>query len=251
MKIQGTTAVVTGASSDFGRRVAERLAAKGANVGLLGRDAARLEEAAESCRASGVKAAFAAGDISDGDYVDKAFSDFEGALGPVGIVVNVAGISQTSRSNVEDIDPAAWDRMIATNLRGTFLTCRRALPGMKAQQRGAIVNIGSTGAHIARPQVSVYAASKFAVRALTDSLIEECNGTGVRVALVSAGPINTPFWDTFSGTPPMERGQMLQVDDLADAILWLIERPANVRVDEILLRPYTPTPATAREPEFR
>ena len=251
MKIKGTTAVVTGASSDFGRRVAERLAERGANVGLLGRDGVRLERAAESCRAAGVKVDFVAGDISDADYIDKAFARFEEDLGPIGIVVNVAGISQTTRSNVEDIDPTAWDRMIATNLRGTFLTCHRALPSMKASQRGAIVNIGSTGAHIARPQVSVYAASKFAVRALTNSMIEECNGTGVRVCLVSAGPINTPFWDTFSGKPPMERDQMLQVDDLADAILWLIERPANVRVDEILLRPYTPTEATAREPEFR
>ncbi len=169
MKIKGMTAVVTGASSDFGRRVAERLAEKGANVGLLGRDGARLEQAAESCRTAGVKAAFAAGDISDADYVDKAFTTFEAELGPIGIVVNVAGVSQTARSDVEHIDPDAWDRMIATNLRGTFLTCHRALPGMKSRQRGAIVNIGSTGAHIARPQVSVYAASKFAVRALTDS----------------------------------------------------------------------------------
>lgn len=250
MKIRGATAVVTGASSAFGRRVAERLAEKGAKVGLLGRDPARLDEAATSCRALGVEAAFAAGDVGDADYVGAAFSSFEEKFGPVDIVVNVAGISQTVRSNLEDIDPTAWDRMIATNVRGTYLTCRRALPGMKARQRGAIVNIGSTGAHIARPRVSLYAASKFAVRALTDSLIEECNGTGVRVCLVSAGPINTPFWQTFTEPMPMEPGQMLQVDDLADAILWLIERPANVRVDEILLRPYTPTPATAREPEF-
>jgi NADP-dependent 3-hydroxy acid dehydrogenase YdfG len=93
--------------------------------------------------------------------------------------------------------------------------------------------------------VSVYAASKFAVRALTDSLIEECDGSGVRVVLVSAGPINTPFGDTFNGQPPMEREQMPQPDDLADAALWLIERPANVRIDEILLRPLTPTPQIA------
>ena len=214
---------------------------------MLGRDAGKLEETAALCRAAGAKTIAVTGEIADEAHVAEAFDRTEKELGPADIVVNCAGISPTTRHKVEDIDPELWDRMIETNLRGTFLTCRQAIPGMKARGQGAIVNIGSTGAHIARPGVSVYAASKFAVRALTDSLIEECDGSGVRVCLVSAGPINTPFWDTFTGTPPMERTQMLQPDDLADAALWLIERPANVRVDEILLRPFTPTAHTARE----
>jgi NADP-dependent 3-hydroxy acid dehydrogenase YdfG len=179
--------------------------------------------------------------------VAQAFAQVERNLGPVGILVNCAGISPTIRRKVEDINPDLWDDFIDTNLRGTFLTCREALPGMKERGYGVIVNIGSTGAHIARANVSVYAASKFAVRALTDSLIEETDGSGVRICLVSAGPINTPFWETFTGTPPMRLEEMLQPDDLADAAIWLIERPANVRVDEILLRPYAPTPQTARE----
>lgn len=247
MKVKGRTAVITGASSGLGKRMAERFAAAGANVALLGRDSSKLEAAAALCRDSGVKVVAISGEIADEADVAAAFAKAEAELGNIDIVINCAGISLATRQKVEELDPALWDRMIETNLRGTFLTCRCALPKMKSRGRGVIVNIGSTGSHIARPGVSVYAASKFAVRALTDSLIEECDGTGVRICLVSAGPINTPYWDTFTGTPPMERSQMLQPDDLADAALWLIERPANVRVDEILLRPFTPTPQTARE----
>jgi NADP-dependent 3-hydroxy acid dehydrogenase YdfG len=246
MRVSGKSALITGASSGLGKRMAERFAMAGASVTVLGRDAAKLDDTARLCRAAGAAALAVAGEISDEAHVDEAFRQAEAEFGQVDIVVNCAGISLSTRQQLEELDPALWDRMIETNLRGTFLACRRALPKMKARGFGGIVNIGSTGAHIARPGVSVYAASKFAVRAITDSLIEECDGTGVRICLVSAGPINTPFWDTFTGKPPMERGQMLQPDDLADAALWLLERPPNVRVDEILLRPFSPTPQTAR-----
>lgn len=249
MRVSGKTTLVTGASSGLGKRMAERFAQAGANLVVLGRDAAKLEETASLCRSAGARVLAITGEIGEEAQVDNAVTQAEASFGQVDIVLNCAGISMSTRQNLEDIDPELWDRMIETNVRGTYLTSRRVLPGMKARGNGAIVNIGSTGSHIARPGVSLYAASKFAVRALTDSLIEECNGSGVRICLVSAGPINTPFWESFNGTPPMDREQMLQPDDLADAALWLIERPANVRVDEILLRPFNPTPQTARGKE--
>ncbi len=242
MQIQNQTALVTGASSGVGRRVAERLAERGANLAILGRDAARLEETAAAATAAGAKVVMLPGDIADEAYVRRAFAEAEAHLGPPEIVVNCAGISLPERMTVETIEPTRWDEMIATNVRGTYLTCHLAVGGMKARGRGAIVNIGSTAAHVAKPGVSAYAASKFAVRALTDALIEECLGTGVRVALVSAGPINSPIWDKRpAGAPePMPRENMLQPDDMADAVLWLIERPDRVRCDEILLRPVGP-----------
>lgn len=243
MKIKDMTAIVTGASSGVGRRLAERLVAEGASVGLLGRDAERLGETADACRALGGKVALAAGDIADAAYVANAVAQFERELGAADILVNCAGISLPRRMAVEEIDPSTWDRMIETNVRGTYLTCHNLVAGMKARGRGAIVNIGSTAAHVAKPGVSAYAASKFAVRALTDALIEECDGTGVRVCMVSSGPINTPIWEKASKAPPMERQFMVQPDDVADAVLWLIGRPANVRADEILLRPVARTPA--------
>lgn len=242
MEIENLTALVTGASSGVGRRVAERLAERGARVALMGRDMARLGETASSCRGAGASVALAVGDIADADYVADAITGFERELGVPDILVNCAGISLPRRMTLEEIDLATWERMMETNLRGTYLTCHAVIAGMKARGKGAIVNIGSTAAHVAKPGVSAYAASKFAVRALTDALIEECDGTGVRISMVSSGPINTPIWDKAAKAPVIERQHMVQPDDIADAVLWLIERPANVRIDEILLRPAARTP---------
>lgn len=244
MIITGTTAVVTGASSGVGRRVALRLAAVGARLGLLGRDVGRLEDTAAECRQAGAQATAVAGDIADEGYVGKALDRIAGERGQVGILVNCAGVSLPARLRLEDVDPARWDEMFQTNVRGTYLTCRHLLPGMKARGTGVIVNIGSTAAHVAQMGVSAYAATKFAVRAMTDSMIQECDGTGVRICMVSSGAIDTPIWDRkFVPAPPEQRATMLKTDDIADAALWLIERPDHVRVDEILLRPARRTPA--------
>ncbi len=243
MEIEGTVAIVTGASSGIGRRIAERLAARGADVGLMGRAADRLAAVAAECRASGVRAAVAPAEIADAAAVGAALDALERDLRPPDILVNCAGISAPERLRLEDTGPALWDAIQDTNVRGTYLTCRRLLPGLKQRGRGAIVNIGSTGSHVALPGVSAYAASKFAVRALTEALAQECDGTGVRIGLVSSGPIDTPTWDRKTQPPPRaERDRMLKPDDIADAVLWLIERPAHVRIDEILLRPARPTP---------
>ncbi|HTJ56475.1 MAG TPA: SDR family oxidoreductase [Devosiaceae bacterium] len=250
MNIGGTVAAVTGASSGVGRCIAERLAAAGAHVGLLGRDATKLEATAAACGSVGVKTRAVAGEISDHDYVASALQTISSELGPIDILVNCAGVSLPARFALEDISPEVWDEMMQTNVRGTYLTCHQLVGGMKARGKGAIVNIGSTAAHVAQPGVSAYAASKFAVKALTDSLLQECEGTGVRVCMVSSGPINTPIWNKRIGALPMDREAMLQPDDIADAVLWLIERPAHVRADEILLRPvgrgWAPQPAAAK-----
>lgn len=246
MQIKDMTAIVTGASSGVGRRLAERLAQDGARIGLMGRDAARLEDTAASCRALQATVTLAVGDIGDAGYVAEAIAQFERRIGAPDILVNCAGISLPRRMMLEEIDSDTWHRMIDTNLHGTYHTCHAVIAGMKARGRGAIVNIGSTAAHVAKPGVSAYAASKFGVRALTDALIEECDGTGVRICMVSSGPINTPIWEKAERAPAIEREHMVQPDDIADAVIWLIGRPANVRTDEILLRPSARAQAVIR-----
>lgn len=238
MTIRGMQAIVTGASSGLGQRAAERLAGEGVNVGLLGRDVQRLEAVAARCRASGVRTHIAAGNMADDRYVAAAYDGIAAALGQIDIVVNCAGVSLTQRLRIGDVPLAIWDEMQQTNVRGTFLTCNYAATDMKKRGRGTIVNIGSTAAHVALPGVGPYAASKFAVRGLTEAMAQECDGTGVRVCLVSSGPIDTPYWDRRPVPPTsVERNAMLRPDDIVDAILWLITRPKGVRVDEILLRP--------------
>jgi NADP-dependent 3-hydroxy acid dehydrogenase YdfG len=239
MEIGGEVAIVTGASSGVGKRVAGRLAEAGARLVLLGRDVARLEATALACRAAGAEAQCIAGDIGDEAHVQAAFA-VAGVLGPVGILVNAAGISLPRRMKVEEISAERWDEMIRVNLRGSFLTCARAIGPMKARRRGVIVNIGSTAAHVAQPGVSAYASTKFGLRALTESMIGECAGSDVRVALVSSGPVATPIWDKADAPPALPFEAMAQPDDIADAVLWLIGRPERIRIDEILIRPSRP-----------
>jgi len=237
MDIPGKVAVVTGASRGLGARVVVRLAQKGAHTVLLGRDPNRLEAIAQQCRTAGGHAIAFPGEISETAYVNAAFGRIEKELGLPDILVNCAGISLHGRLGFDQIPPEMFHEMMQTNVTGTYLTCFRVFAQMKKRGSGVIVNIGSTAAHVALPGSSIYAASKHAVRAFTDSMIAEADGTGVRVSMVSSGPINTPIWDARPAPAGVPREAMLQPDDIADTIIWLIERRPGVRIDEVLMRP--------------
>ena len=181
---------------------------------------------------------------TSGQSANKEALKTEEELGPIDILINSAGVSQSGKEYLENINSQAWDLNLETNLRGTYLTCHHLIGAMKARGRGTIVNIGSTGAHRCLPGNTAYSASKFAVRALTEGLAEECDGTGVRVHLISPGPVDTNIWDKKINPPELEeREHMLRADDIADIALWLISRPAHIRIDEIIVRP-TATEAT-------
>ena len=235
-------ALVTGAGSGIGRAVAEALAKQGHAVGLVARTSIQLSEVAARCNDLGAHTCIATADIRSETSVVEAIQKIEQELGPVDILVNSAGVSQTDKAYLENIDNQAWSLNLETNLRGTYLTCHYLVGAMKARRRGVILNIGSTGAHRCLPGNTAYSASKFAVRALTEGLAEECDGTGVSVYLISPGPVDTGIWDKKKNPPELEeREHMLRPEDIADIALWLISRPAHVRIDEIVVRP------TARE----
>jgi len=231
-------AYVTGASRGIGRAIALRLGQSGYDVGLAGRDEAALAVVADEVRAHAVRVSVQAGNIGEAGYVARSLATVEAELGPLAVVVNAAGVSQRAATPLEAFDLYEWDENLSTNLRGTFLVCRYALVGFKDRGRGAIVNIGSTGSHRSLPGNAAYAASKFGVRALNEAMAEECEGTGVRVHLVSPGPVDTPIWNA-KATPPSDelRGVMLQAEDVADVVAWLLSRPPRVRIDEVIVRP--------------
>lgn len=231
-------AYVTGASRGIGRAVALGLARSGYDVGLAGRDEAALAAVADEVRSQAARASVQAGDITEAGYVARSLDNVEADLGPLAVIVNAAGVSQRAATPIESFDVGEWDANISTNLRGTFLVCRHALRGLKDRGRGAMVNVGSTGSHRSLPGNAAYAASKFGVRALSEAMAEECEGTGVRVHLVSPGPVDTPIWNA-KATPPSDtlRGVMLRPEDVADVVLWLLSRPPRVRIDEVIVRP--------------
>jgi 3-oxoacyl-[acyl-carrier protein] reductase len=235
---KNTVALVTGASQGIGKAIACALATQGASVGLLSRNAALLAETAVLCKQLGARVSLAVADIRSEQEVVSAIKQFQNDLGPVDILVNSAGVSQSDHLTVEAISPLEWNSNLDVNLKGTYLTCHYLLGAMKERGEGTVVNIGSTAAHASSAGNTAYTASKFAVRALTEGIVRECEGTGVKVYLVSPGPVDTPIWDKKDAPPSQEvRQKMLRPEDIAELVLWLLARPAHVRIDEIIVQP--------------
>jgi len=191
---EDTRAIVTGAGSGIGRATAIRLAAEGAHVACLdvkGHDDTAAEIAAAGGRAWGYEC-----DVTDAAgvarTVDLAFSE----LGGLNVVCNVAGIGQFYRT--ETLDPAVFDRIIAVNLRGTFLVCRFALPHLLEAGGGVIVNTASVSGIVGNPWNAAYAASKGGVLMLTKALAAEYRHRGVRVNGIAPGMVATDLSAGFS-----------------------------------------------------
>jgi NADP-dependent 3-hydroxy acid dehydrogenase YdfG len=156
------------------------------------------------------------------------------AGGAIDILVNNAGVFPLAP--VVDTSPASFEHTLAANLAAPFRVLHGVLPGMRAQQRGHVVTIGSVADRRIYGGNGAYSASKFGARALHEVLREECAGTGVRTTLVSPSATDTPIWDPVDpdntpGFPP--RASMLRAEDVADAVLWAVTRPAHVNVDEL------------------
>ena len=154
------------------------------------------------------------------------------------IVVNNAGGFLLRR--LEDTTVAELDAQIAVSLRGAFLVARAFIPPMRAAGRGSFVSVGSVADHVGFPENAAYAAAKYGLRGLHETLVTELRGSGVRLTLVSPGPTDTTIWDPYDpdhrpGFPP--RAAMLRAEDVADAIVFAATRPHGVQIDWIRLGP--------------
>lgn len=232
MSLSGRMALVTGASRGIGRAVAGALASAGARVFLV----ARSRDALESLAAElGAGASAHPCDVTDAAALSGVIADVLAAAGgAVDILVNNAGVFPLAP--VADTSPDAFARTLDANLTAPFRVLHALLPGMRTQQRGHVVTIGSVADRRIFGGNGAYSASKFGARALHEVLREECAGTGIRTTLVSPAATDTPIWDPVDpdntpGFPP--RASMLRPDDVADAVLWAVTRPAHVNVDEL------------------
>lgn len=239
-----TTAVtravaVTGASSGIGEATARRLAADGYRVLLGARRTDRLERIAAEINEAGGEAAFRRLDVTDAEdaraFVDAAL----GAYGRLDALVNNAGLMPLSP--LDALRTEDWDRMLDVNVRGVLHGIAAALPPMRAQGGGHIVNIASVGAYEVSPTAAVYCATKFAVRAISEGLRQESAG-GIRVTLVSPGVTESELADTI--TDPVAREAMkayravaLPASAIAGAVAYALAQPPGVDVNEIVVRP--------------
>ncbi len=194
-RLDGRTALVTGAGSGIGRAIAERFAAQGAHVVVCDRDAEAADETAARIAAAGGQAVTRAVDVSDAAAVDAAFAEVARDHGGLHLLVNNAGVAHVGR--VEQVDDAAFERVLAVNVRGVFHCLRAGVREMLASGGGAIVNMGSIASLIGVEDRFAYSMSKGAVLAMTKSVAIDYVKQGIRCNCICPARVHTPFVDGY------------------------------------------------------
>ena len=240
-------AIITGAGSGIGRAIALRLARDGWDIGVLDRDPAGAAATASQVRQLGRQAALATADVGQRGQMQDAVGQLRAALGPVGVLVNNAGILRTAP--FMDITEADWRATLSVNLDGVFHGCQAVLPAMLAQGAGCIVNMSSWTGKKGVPNHAAYSASKAAVIALTQSLAGEVAGQGVRVNAVCPGVIiDTAMRDAAEalnraqGLPDVDARVQTQVPmrraglpaDVANVVAFLVSDDASYMTGQAL-----------------
>lgn len=243
MRCQGKKILITGASSGIGRACAENFAKEGADLILCGRDQQRLQKITNNLTKSYyVKVLPLSFDVSDAQAVEQALTNLPVEWQDIDILINNAGFAlgydKLYSGNVHD-----WDKVIDTNIKSVVYMTRFVVANMVKRQQGHVINVGSISSRQTYSGGSVYCATKFAVRGLTDTLRMDLHGTSIRVSLIDPGMVKTDFFDVrlegdqtkvealFAGMTP------LSPEDVADSIVYCATRPAHVCIQEMTVMP--------------
>jgi 3-hydroxy acid dehydrogenase/malonic semialdehyde reductase len=241
VSLAGKIVLITGASAGIGRAAAFAFAAKGARLLLAARRHDRLEaERAALTEAGAAGVHTFALDVTRAEEVDRALSGLHEEWRAIDVLINNAGLSRGLEKLYEG-KRQDWEEMIDTNVKGLLYVTRAVVPGMVRRGSGHIVNMGSVAGHMVYPNGAVYCATKYAERALSEGLREDLLGTPLRVTSIDPGMVETEFSEVrFRGNK--ERAAKvyqnitpLYPEDIADAMVWAVTRPAHVNVDTVLL----------------
>jgi NADP-dependent 3-hydroxy acid dehydrogenase YdfG len=246
MRLHGTVALITGASSGIGAATARGLAAQGAAVALVARRRDRLEELATAIQADGGTAIGLPADITSRQQAQDAVERAVGELGRLDTVVNNAGLMHIGPA--ADALPEDWDQMLQVNVQGLLYVTHAALPHLlRAAQDSPrrvadVVNISSTAGRVARPGTAVYNLTKFGVNGFTEALRQEVMQQRVRVSVVEPGTVDTELSSHIRDglrqaiQAQVKDMELLHPEDIADAVTYIVTRNRRVAVNEILVR---------------
>jgi len=232
---------ISGASSGFGEACARVFAQAKRDLILVARRKGRLQAlAAELKRVHGIQVSAYELDVRDRKAVDELVSAERNLFQKVDVLINNAGLAK-GLSPIQSGNVDHWDQMIDTNIKGLLYVTRTLLPFL-IDNRGHVVNIGSTAGHWAYPSGNVYCATKFAVHALSEAMRMDLHGTGVRVTEISPGMAETEFslvrLDDAEKARAVYAGMTpLSASDVAEAVLWSIQRPRHVNIQQMILFP--------------
>ncbi|MDF0750475.1 SDR family oxidoreductase [Marinobacter sp. 71-i] len=234
---QQKVVLITGASSGIGEATARVLAKEGARVVLGARRTDRLEAITNDIRQGGGTAIFQALDVADPQSVKRFVEFAQGEYGRVDVLFNNAGIMPLSPMSALKTDE--WNDIIDVNIKGVLNGIAAVLPIMEAQGSGQIINTASTGAHAVGGNCGVYCASKYAVRAISEGLRQETDN--IRVTVISPGVTTTELGHDITDPGAAEllqelRGSSLSPQAIANAVLFAISQPAEVDVNEMIVR---------------
>lgn len=231
-------ALVTGAGSGIGRSIAIKLAEMGLRVALVGRDRAKLEETLADFVHGKDTALVAPCDITDRIAVESLIRKVEAELESIDVLVCNAGTNVKNRS-LASLEPADWDRMIATNLTGSFNLVHHVLPSMRRQKNGLVIQICSvSGLRASTLGGAGYSASKFGQSALGICLGREEGPHGIRSSVIYPGEVETPILDARPVPVGAERRSViLQPEDIAAAVKFLVELHPRAHVPELVITP--------------
>ena len=236
--LHGQVALVTGAGRGIGRAIALALAHQGAHVVAAARTTGQIESVAREITEAGGSATPIVVDVADEQSIAALFRQIAEQQGRLDILVNNAGLGLYGP--VADFPAADFDRVMAVNVRGTFLCCQAAMRLMIPKRSGYIVNVSSVVGFKGYPNQAAYTASKHGVMGLTKSLAVEAQEHGIRVSAILPGGTDTEM--VAQARPDLDRSILIQPDDIARTILYLLSLSDRAHVDQIYIRRNTGKP---------
>lgn len=231
-------ALITGATAGIGKATAQLLAQKNYELILIGRRQERLIELQKKLKTTSHIFSL---DVQNRSEIEKWSQQNQNLLQKVEILVNSAGLAR-GVEKLQDSSATDWDEMIDTNIKGLLYLTRSVLPFMIQNNKGHIVNLGSVAGRWVYPKGAVYCATKYAVTALSEGLRMDLLGHPIRVTNIEPGMVNTEFSEVrlrskdkaslvYQGMTP------LSAEDIAETIVWCLERPKHVNIQELVIYP--------------